>query len=330
VFATDIVIQLEEDPSDSIAVPGAFLERRNDGFLVSDASIPRVRSYDWQGRLRAAFGRYGDGPFEFRRVLGIVETPSGKIAVIGSGQAGLTYLTADLLPDTLVKLPGIPWGIEPLGPDLLVHMRLTADRATDVSRFYRRPLLLHRISEQGVTWSAFRYPFVPIERPYWTPMTGFPFDVAGDSIYVSSSLRYPVAIFNGAGDSIGRIGFPAASFRPVPVFEPGALSPGVYGLRMARMLEDLNTIERVVVVGSRLVVVHGRSDHTRPMPPLYTVHSSLDIYDRHTGTKLYEDIPLPASSRVMTGGRRHLYLLLNKDFPPWQIAKLRFREDMEP
>ena len=161
-------------------------------------------------------------------------------------------------------------------------------------------------------------------------MTGFPFDAAGDSIYVSSSLRYPVAIFNGAGDSIGRIGFPAASFRPVPVFEPGALSPGVYGLKMARMLEDLNTIERVIVVGSRLVVVHGRSDHTRPMPPLYTVHSSLDIYDRHTGTKLYEDIPLPESSRVMTGGRRHLYLLLNKDFPPWRIAKLRFREDMEP
>lgn len=233
VFATDIVLQLKEDPSDSIAVPGAYVERQNDGFLISDALMPRVRSYDRRGRLRGAFGRYGDGPFEFRRILGIVETTSGRIAVIGSGQAGLTYLTADLSPDTLVKLPGLPRGIEPLGPDLLVHMRLTADRATDVSRLQRRPLLLHRVSEQGVTWSAFRYPFVPVERPYWASMAA-------------------------------------------------------------------------------------------------TVHSSLDIYDRHTGTKLYVDIPLPESSRVMTGGRRHLYLLLNKDFPPWRIAKLRFREDMEP
>ena len=49
-----------------------------------------------------------------------------------------------------------------------------------------------------------------------------------------------------------------------------------------------------------------------------------DIYDRHTGLRIYEDIPLSEGSKVL-GSDRYLYLLLNKDFPPWRIAKLRLR-----
>ena len=67
-----------------------------------------------------------------------------------------------------------------------------------------------------------------------------------------------------------------------------------------------------------------RYDHTRPFPPFKPLHSHLDIYDRHTGSRIYEDIPLPEGSKVLGGGR-YLYLLLNKDFPPWRIAKLRLR-----
>ena len=50
------------------------------------------------------------------------------------------------------------------------------------------------------------------------------------------------------------------------------------------------------VSGSRLVVTHGRYDDTDPRPSLRRVHSTLDIYDRHTGIKLYEDVPLPDTS----------------------------------
>ena len=88
------------------------------------------------------------------------------------------------------------------------------------------------------------------------------------------------------------------------------------------MLASADVIDRIDVVGTHLVLTRARFDHEQPFPPFRALHSHLDIYDRHTGVKLYEDIPLPAGPKVLGGGR-FLYLLLNKDFPPWQIAKLR-------
>ena len=38
------------------------------GFVIADKLLPRIRSYHQDGRLDAAFGRFGDGPFEFRQI----------------------------------------------------------------------------------------------------------------------------------------------------------------------------------------------------------------------------------------------------------------------
>ncbi len=51
------------------------------------------------------------------------------------------------------------------------------------------------------------------------------------------------------------------------------------------------------------------------------VHTHLEVYDRHTGAKLYGDVPLPEGAQVLGGGR-HLHVLLDKDFPPWRIARM--------
>ena len=327
-FDTDTVIVLEESPEDSIAVPGIFQERANGGFLLSDGQLPKVRSYDEHGRLEAAFGRFGVGPFEFQGIDGLAETGSGRVAVLDSRQTRLTWLTGELLADTTVSLPGIPWRAKAIGDDLLLDMRLggVSGGADDLSRFHRRPLMLHRLRENEVVWSSYTWPFLPAERPYWNSIARFSFDVAGDSIYMAFSLRYPVAILHATGDSIGEFGVPPPTFEPVPVFESGAFGPGGYGTQIPELLGGRSTISHIAVVGSYLAVVHGRFRSPRSGGAFGAYHASLDIYDRDTGRKLYEGVPLPENSRVLGGGR-HLYLLQDTRFPPWRIVRLSLREE---
>lgn len=194
VFETEAVLELGEDAQDSISSPGVFAERPGGGFLLADEHLPRVRSYGEDGRLEAAFGRFGQGPFEFQRVTGVTAMSSGRVVVFDSRQNRLTYLTRELLPDTMVRIPARAREGASLGEDLLVEMTLAAERPVGMSRFVDRPRLFHRLAGSKVVWSAFRLPFVPRERSYWTGFVWFPFAVAGDSIYVASSLRYPVVI----------------------------------------------------------------------------------------------------------------------------------------
>ena len=319
VFVVEGVMQLGEDPADSIAEVGDFVERRGGGYVIGDRFLPRVRSYDEEGRLEAAFGRFGDGPFEFQRITAVAEAPSGRIVVAGSRQSLLTYLTSSLAPDTMVALPGAPRDVLALGPDLLVRM-MVGDPEQRVSGHLS---LLHRVTPPELVWSSYALPFSLSERPYWASFTPFPVAVGGDSTYVTSGLGYPITIIDGAGEIVGTFGAPSASFRPIPVLEVGALANlGSYGTTLGELLASFDVSDRIDAVGSHLVLTRARYNPERPMPPFELLHTSLEVYNRHTGTKLYEDVPLPDGSKVLGGGR-FLYLLLNMHSPPWRIAKLR-------
>ncbi len=320
VFVVEAVVQLGEDAADSIAEIGDFVERRGGGYVIGDRFLPRVRSYDEEGRLEAAFGRFGEGPFEFHRIIAVAETPSIEIVVASTRQSHLTYLTRSLAPDTMVALPGAPRDVLALGPDLLVRM-MVGDPEQRVSG---HPSLLHRVTPPELVWSSYALPFSLSERPYWGSFARFPVAVSGDSTYVMSGLEYPVTIFDGAGETVGTFGAPSASFRPIPVLERGALADlGSLGTTLGELLASFDVIDRIDAVGPHhLVLTRARYNPERPMPPFELLHPSLEVYDRHTGTKLYEDVPLPDGSRVLGGGR-FLYLLLNMHSPPWRIAKLR-------
>lgn len=80
VFQLEEVIELGDDPVDPVATVGIFLERRDGGFLMGDGIRPRVRTYAENGELEAAFGRFGDGPWEFRRIIGLAEKSSNRWA----------------------------------------------------------------------------------------------------------------------------------------------------------------------------------------------------------------------------------------------------------
>lgn len=108
VFVVEFAIQLGEDPADSIAEIGDFVERRDGGFVIGDRHLPRVRSYDQEGRLEGAFGRFGEGPFEFRRIAAVAETSSGRVVVADFSESRLTYLTGSLAPDTMLAWMSLP------------------------------------------------------------------------------------------------------------------------------------------------------------------------------------------------------------------------------
>jgi len=73
VFELAEIIELGEDPADSIAEVGVFVERQDGGFIIGDWILPRVRTYTDDGSLEAGFGRFGDGPWELQRISGVAE-----------------------------------------------------------------------------------------------------------------------------------------------------------------------------------------------------------------------------------------------------------------
>ncbi len=316
VFTLVSEVQLGEDPADSIAEVGAFVQRRNGGFVIGDRLLPRVRSYDGDGRLEVAFGRFGEGPFEFKRIAAVAETVSDRIVVV-DGENRLTYLSRELSPDTVVTVPGFVADAVALGPDLILGM--LAPEALGRNRRTASAPLIHRLSGHSLAWSAYPLPFTQVERPYWPSLATVPMAVAGDSVFVAVSLLYPVSILSGDGEVVNTISTPPPSFHQVPVLEAGALSGAAAYGQMPEFLASFQVIDRIdVVADSYLILTHGQFDRLSGGRR----HTSLDVYNRHTGAKLYEDIPLPGGSKVL-GGRRIIKKNINKDFPPWRIAKLR-------
>ena len=170
VFAVEAVIQLGEDPADSIAEIGDFVERRDGGYVIGDLHLPRVRTYDEEGRLEAAFGRFGDAPFEFQRIRAVAEAPSGRIVVAGSRSFHLTYLTRALAPDTMVALPTAAMDVLALGSDLLVRMN-TGDPE---ERLFSHPPLLHRVIPPELVWSSYGTPLLPLGETLLGRILEFP------------------------------------------------------------------------------------------------------------------------------------------------------------
>ena len=141
---------------------------------------------------------------------------------------------------------------------------------------------------------------------------------AGDSVFVANSLEYPVAVYDRAGDSVGSLGTPSSSFRSIPRLGLGALM----NRPLDQFIASFDLLGRIDLVdNTHLVVTRAYLDPDKPYPPFRWLHSHVEVYDRHTGDKLYEDVPLPEGAQVLGGGR-HLYLLLNRNDPPWRIAKL--------
>lgn len=323
VFELVEVIELGEDPSDSIAAVGEFVERRDGGFIIGDRYLPRVRTYRADGSLQAGFGRFGDGPWEFRRIWSVAEVADGRIVVTGARSGALTYLGPDLTPDTIALVENhVPQTVLPLGRDIVFNGPRTD---IDVSQMDGN---FHRLADGAVAWTSWKSPGGG--KPYWGGLGSLHAAVSGDALYVMTGLLYPATILNGAGDSVGTIGTPPAGFRRVPEIEAGAFAftsaegPAAQaGNPIKRLIESFDLVTSMDIVGGDfLLLTVGNLDPARPWYPFRELDVSVEAYDRQTGRKLFENVRLPEGSKVLGGGR-YLHVLLNPDIPPWRIARYR-------
>ena len=253
---------------------------------------------------------------------GVAETASGQIVVSSPRNRWLTYLNSDLSPDTLVGIgDNAVVEVFPYGPDIVFWGIRPARTIHDVAM---QDGYFHRLVDGRVVWTSWTTPIFGM--PYWHGFGDVTGAVAGDSIFAMAELLYPATILNAAGDSVGTIGTPSPTFRRVPEIQPGAYgttSPG--GQDASDLLGTFDLVPRIdVVSGDYLIFTVGQLDETKPFFPFKVRHTRLEVYDRHIGVKLFEDVPLPQGVKVLGGGR-YLYVLQNPDIPPWRIAKYRLR-----
>lgn len=315
------VVVLGENPSDSIAAVGEFFERRDGGFIISDRLLPRVRTYGKDGSWEAGFGRFGEGPWEFRTIRDVAEVADGRIAVTGAQNGAVTYLTPDLTPHSMLLIEDFTSSmLLPFGDDFVF-----TGRARNVNMVAEMDGIFHRLISSAVAWSSWNT--LAASKPYWNALGGLHGAVGGDSVYVMAGLLYPATILSAAGDSVGSIGTPPPDFRRVPELEPGALAftseegAAVQAGRVIQeLIESFDLVTSMDIVDDYLVFTVGRLDSTKSWFPFKELDVFVEAYDRHTGQKLFENVPLPEGSKVLGGGR-YLHVLLNPDFPPWRIAK---------
>jgi len=104
---------------------------------------------------------------------------------------------------------------------------------------------------------------------------------------------------------------PPPGFRRVPEIGPGAFAftsaegPAAQtGNPMKRLIESFDLVTSLDIVdGDYLVFTVGKLDESRPWYPFKELDVAVEAYDRHTGRKLFENVPLPDGSRVSIGLR---------------------------
>lgn len=317
VFNVEAVIRLEEAEDDSIAGMGGLIETRSGGLLMFDRLLPRARAYRPDGTLFASFGKFGQGPREFKGISGLAEDDSGHVLVLDQQLLRISVLTADLEFDTLMSTFGEylsgPIAALPSGGFVI---GIVLGRGG-----YR----FHKMSPTGsFGWSIFPPPDATLKNPYWGSIATLSMDVADGRIFAATALMYPIAVYGVDGDSIGVIGSPPPSFRQVPVVEPGAFGGPGANRALEAWLDAFTIMTDISVVRNRfLVVTHARLARG-PTFGFEERPYAIDVYDLRTDRKILEDIALPSGSRVLAGGE-YLYLLTTGGPPdPWVIHRLSF------
>lgn len=319
LFAEQGSFVLEEQEGDSIAEPGAFVESATGDLHLADALLPRIRTYRSDGRWVAATGRFGDGPFEFRRVRGLWEEEPGRLWVMGSG-ARLQLFDATLGPVEERLIPVLPLDMAPREPGpFLIGLKVDAPNPVLESS-----PLVHLLGEDGeVESSVWPGPEALRTEPYWGSVSRLVSAGVDGGLAIASSLLYPIEILRSDGVRVDSLHVPPPSFRPLAPVERGAFIAGAGAPGAQEWVQAATVMSKLVAVGEdRLVVVHARLDGG-PGQGLVHRDYALDVWDLPNRRKIGEDLPLPEGTQVLGGGR---FLYLVEEGPPWTVRRLEMRE----
>ena len=310
-------IELEETTEAPLGDIGTVGVAANGDLLVGDRLIPRVRRYDRTGRLVAQFGSFGDGPYEFRRVGGVLEDGTGRVLVVDPGRGRVTALSADLHPDTSFRVRPAP-----LGPIL----RLPEGGYLMKTVMGRRTSGFALMSEDWVPiWRILApVPASAQDNPYWGSYATTEFAASAEAVVIAYSFQYPIQLYSWQGVPTVTLGKQPPSFRPAPILQPGALAGPEADKRRNRWLASFSIIANLAVTeDSLLAVTHGSIRVVGGAGRVVQEHHSVDFYRLPSGVKIAEDIRLPLGSRVIVGQRDGLYAVSSSPPDPWTISVLQ-------
>ena len=320
-FSLEVVerIELEETEAAPLGDIGVLAIAANGDLLVGDRLIPRIRRYDRGGRLVAEFGSFGEGPFEFRGVGGLVEDGDGRVLVVDPRLSRVTALSADLVPDTSFQVLPPPRGRVERAGDGYVAMTTAARRTMGFAMMDSdwKPMWNSRIHATSLT----------PETPYWGSYARLRFTASKEAVVAAYSFLYPLHLYNLSGDVLGTFGEPPPSFREAPVLQPGALSGPDAADRTNRWMSSFTIIANLAVVADNLLAVtQGTLKQLGATRRVVEEHHSVDFYDLRTRVKIAEDVELPPITRVVAGGRRGLHAISEEPPNPWTISILELRQ----
>lgn len=203
-------ILLEESESVINVSPRVEFDPRG-GFVVADPQEGQVRLYSRDGSLVSFFGRRGQGPGEFQRVIGAVRVPSGRVV---AADMGGRISVLDSAATRLLATAEVPiWPMHHLEPMGSGHVVLTGRlRGSPDS-----PLVHVWDSEQLRLVASFAPP--PVVRPELAP--GYLFAgsaavaVRGDTVAVLFSLADSIALYTRQGTLLQVLPIPYRFFRPM-------------------------------------------------------------------------------------------------------------------
>jgi len=299
IFSLTASFDLEEEEVYPIGGLRSFYETMSGDLLIGDQYLPRVRRYDDNGGLIAAWGRFGDGPFEFRRVSDVAEDDTGAVLVIDSYALRITVLTRNLEPDRFLPLSRPPFTIQPVGGGVAVGLLVTSS-ATPVFEW---------VDGAGAFgWSAYHKPNEIYARPYWSSFAGTVVSSSDRELYIGVSLFYPIEAFGADGTTVDSFGHPPPSFSKITPVEPGAFTGGLMSPGIGEWLANFTVIDGLYVLqDSLLVVPHARKKSSGNIFPTNEQYA-FDVYDLADRMKIAEDVELPPDMRIVGAGQS-LYTL---------------------
>lgn len=317
-FTLDVFRQITLEEADDVPIGdvGVFHASPGGGFIIGDRLVPRVHRYDDSGRLLASYGTFGDGPFEFRRVGGLVEDPDGDIVVIDPRRRRATVLTRGLIPDTSFLVSPSPAGPVYGVSDGYIMKILGGRRTSGVSMVSRDWLPLWRI--------PFPEPSLSVETPYWDSYARRLMAVSSNFVITAHSFLYPIHLHDLHGRPRGSIGSPSPTSVQATIPNKGEFTGAGGAERRRRWLASFTVTANVAVLSDTLLAVtHGRLRLIGASGRVTTQHQSVDLYNLDSRTKIAEHMPLPLGGRVVGGGSQGLYVLADGPPNPWLVSILR-------
>lgn len=156
------VLMLEESQSHLISRPNLSPDPLG-GWLYWDSEAGEVQLFDSRGRLQRALGREGDGPGEFRGLLGVVRVADGRLVTLDRrGRVGIWSERGD----SLVR--GFDSGIRGARSFVAAGQNRIAVSSVDFREDGRIEPVLTTLQVDTQDTTTYRY--FPVMAPEWDPV----------------------------------------------------------------------------------------------------------------------------------------------------------------